>query len=185
MTSLGLLLIRLVTGGFLVGHGAQKLFGAFGGRGIEGTARYFEGLGIRPGDKWALVAGAGEITGGGLTALGLLFPLGPIVATAPMIVAWRKGHGDKPIWVNQGGAELPATNIAVACALLLAGPGALSLDRLVGIRVPWWVSLLAMAATAGGVLLVLEDDISELAAQVRAQEREAEVAEPEELPAAT
>jgi len=96
------------------------------------------------------VAGAGEITGGALTALGLLFPLGPIVATAPMIVAWRKGHGDKPIWVNQGGAELPATNIAVACALLLAGPGALSLDRLLGIRVPWWVSLLAMAATAEG-----------------------------------
>ena len=82
-------------------------------------------------------------------------------------------------------SRTPATNIAVACALLLAGPGALSLDRLLGIRVPWWVSLLAMAATAGGVLLVLEDDISELAAQVRAQEREAEVAEPEELPAAT
>src|SRR5205823_6014275 len=146
MTSFALLLLRAVTGGFLAGHGAQKLFGAFGGRGPEGTARNFEKIGIEPARKWAVIAGATELTGGALTALGLLSPAGPVVSIAPMIVAWRKQHGDKPIWVNQGGAELPATNIAIASALALAGPGALSFDRLFGVRMPWWLSCLVIAA---------------------------------------
>ena len=114
--------------------------------GLEGTAASFEGLGIKPGWLWARIAGTSEVAGGTLTALGLLSPLGPIIAIAPMVVAWRKGHGDKPIWVNKGGAELPTTNLTIACALILTGPGAFSLDRLLGIRVPWWLSLLAMAA---------------------------------------
>ena len=85
MSSLALLLLRLVMGGLLAGHGAQKLFGKFGGRGPEGTGRYLETLGLRPGHDWALVAGASELGGGALTALGFLSPLGPIVAMAPMI----------------------------------------------------------------------------------------------------
>jgi len=86
VTSLALLLLRVVTGTPLVGHGGQKLFGAFGGRGLEGTATYFEGLGIRPGREWAYIAGATETTGGVLIALGLMSPIGPIIASAPMLV---------------------------------------------------------------------------------------------------
>jgi putative oxidoreductase len=119
-TWLALPLLRAVTGGLLIGHGAQKLCGGFGGKGLEGTGQSFEKMGLRPGREWAEAGGAAEVAGGVLTALGLLFPVGPIVATAPMIVAWRTAHRDKPIWVNQGGAELPVTKLTIAAALILA-----------------------------------------------------------------
>ena len=99
MTWVALLLLRVVTGDLLIGHGAQKLFGAFGGKGPDATGQTFEKMGLRPGREWAQVGGAAEITGGAVTALGLLSPVGPIIATAPMVVAWRKAHRDKPIWV--------------------------------------------------------------------------------------
>src|SRR5438067_13249369 len=116
-------------GGLLMGHGAQKVFGAVGGKGVEGTGQSFKKIGLEPGRQWAEVAGAREIAGGGMTALGFLSPIGPIITTAPMIVAWRKQHGAKPIWINQGGAELPLTNLTIATSLMLAGPGAIPIDR--------------------------------------------------------
>jgi putative oxidoreductase len=184
MTAFGFLLIRLVTGGLLVGHGAQKLFGAFGGKGLEGTGRYFESLGIRPGRPWARVAGAAELGGGGLTALGFGSPLGPIIASAPMITAWRTAHRGKPIWASSGGAELPATNLAVLSAVALAGPGALSLDRMLGVRVPWWISMVATGAAATGILVALGDQIHQAAEELRQQESREAIAAAEEIPAA-
>jgi putative oxidoreductase len=166
MTAIALLLLRVVIGGLLTGHGAQKLSGAFGGKGVHGTAQGFEKLGLEPAEGWAQVAGASEAVGGGLTALGLLSPIGPIVTTAPMIVAWRKKHGDKPIWSNQGGAELPLTNLTIAAALIAAGPGPISLDRLLGIKTPWWLSLLAIVGTAIGIVVALGDDIHEAATAI-------------------
>jgi putative oxidoreductase len=163
---MALFLLRVVTGGLLIGHGVQKLFGAFGGKGVRGTARGFEKVGLQPAEEWAQVAGASEAVGGGLTALGLLSPIGPIVTTAPMIVAWRKMHGDKPIWVNQGGAELPLTNLTIAAALILAGPGPISVDRLLGIKAPWWLSLLAIVGTAMGIVVALGDEIHEAAVAI-------------------
>ena len=185
MTGIAFLFLRLVTGGLLVGHGAQKLFGAFGGKGVEGTGRSFQKLGLEPGREWAQVAGAAEIAGGGLTALGLLSPIGPITTTAPMIVAWRKQHGDKPIWVNRGGAELPLTNLTIAAALILAGPGPISIDRLLGIKTPWWLSFLAIVGTAAGVAIALGDDIHEAAETIRREEAATETPMPEELRVAT
>ena len=170
MTWAALLLLRAVTGGLLIGHGAQKLVGAFGGKGPEGTGQAFEKLGLQPGREWAEVAGASEVAGGSLTALGLLSPIGPIISTAPMVVAWRKAHGGKPIWSNQGGGELPVTNLTIAVALMVAGPGPISIDRLFGIKTPWWMSLLAISGTAAGIAIALGDEIHEAAETVRREE---------------
>ncbi len=170
MTWIALLVLRAITGGLLVGHGAQKLFGAFGGKGVEGTGQSFKKLGLEPGKEWAQVAGATEIAGGGLTGLGLLSPIGPLITAAPMIVAWRKQHGGKPIWINQGGAELPLTNLTIAAALILAGPGPISIDHLLGIKTPWWLSLLAIVGTATGIAVALGDDIHEAANAIRREE---------------
>src|SRR6185369_16278065 len=99
MTDLALLLMRVVTGGLLAGHGAQKLFGSFGGPGIEGTAGLMDKMGMRPTRFWAQVAGASEFFGGLFTALGFMHPLGPLLTMGPMGVAIRKVHWGKPIWV--------------------------------------------------------------------------------------
>ena len=158
MKDLALLVLRLVTGGLLAGHGSQKLFASFGGRGLEGTGGWLESLGLRPGRNWAMAAGGAEFTGGALTALGLLNPIGPILMFGPMAAATRLVHWDKPVWVTEGGAELPLTNLAVGTALLLSGPGAISLDRVLGVRVPWWASLLAIGAVATGVRAAVDPD---------------------------
>jgi putative oxidoreductase len=147
---LALLLLRATTGALLAGHGAQKLFGAFGGHGPDGTGAYFESLGMRPGRTWAQVAGASELGGGALLALGALSPLGPLAVMGVMAMAALRGHGGKPIWATAGGAELPVTNLAIAAALALAGPGRYSVDALLGVRVPPAVT--ALAAGAGVVV---------------------------------
>jgi putative oxidoreductase len=77
-----------------------------------------------------------------LSLLGLLNPLGPLGVIGVMAVAARKAHWGKPIWVTEGGPELPVTNMSIATALMLAGPGKYSLDRALGIRLPRWVALL-------------------------------------------
>jgi putative oxidoreductase len=155
MKDLGLLILRSTAGVLLAGHGAQKLLGWFGGYGLKGTAGWLESLGLRPGQTWALLAGAGEFGGGLLTALGLFYPLGPITLLGPMSMAIGKVHWGKPIWVTEGGAELPLTNMAVGVALALTGPGAYSLDRLLGIRVARALVPLTMLAVAGGTALGL------------------------------
>jgi putative oxidoreductase len=133
---IGVLILRLTMGGLLAGHGSQMLFGWFGGSGLKGTASWLESLGLKPGTPWAAVATASEFGGGTLTALGLLHPLGPIATMGGMVMAAVKAHWGKPIWVTEGGAELPILNLAVALALALGDPGRFSLDRLFGIRVP-------------------------------------------------
>lgn len=152
---LGLFALRATVGGLLIGHGAQKLFGTFEGHGIQGTGQFFEQLGLHPGERWALTAGLGESAGGALTALGLAWPIGPIASLAPMVVAWRRAHWGKPIWVTSGGGELPLTNIAIGTALALTGPGRYSIDRMLGIRVHPAIAALATAGIAAGTLMAL------------------------------
>src|SRR5690348_12071485 len=136
MQDLGLLVLRLTVGGLLAGHGSQKLFGWFSGPGLKGTAGWLESMGLTPGTSWATAASASEFGGGALTTLGFLHPLGPLGTMGAMIMATAKAHWGKPIWVSQGGAELPVVNMASALALTLTGPGRFSLDRLFGIRLP-------------------------------------------------
>ena len=78
MTDVALLVLRVVVGALLVGHGGQKLFGWFGGHGLRGTGMWLESLGLRPGSLWAPMAGLSELGGGALMLLGFLNPLGPI-----------------------------------------------------------------------------------------------------------
>src|ERR671912_2970886 len=145
------MIVRVVQGSLMAGHRAQKLFGSFGGPGLEGTSGFMEMLGMRPGRLWAYLAGLAEFGGGVLTALGLLHPLGPLGIIGAMSMATRKAHWGKPIWVTEGGAELPVLNIAISTALMIREPDAFSLDRLLGIRLPRWVGLVGLV----GIILTL------------------------------
>src|ERR1700680_3344971 len=85
--ALPLLLVRLVIGLGFAGHGAQKLFGWFGGYGIAGTGGFLESMGFRPGATFALAAGLAEFLGGLLIAFGLGGPIGPMLVISAMVVA--------------------------------------------------------------------------------------------------
>jgi len=128
MRSIALLVARLVLGGYMVVHGAQKLFGAFGGHGLEGTGGFFEDIGLAPGKQMAAVAGASELGGGVLTATGIAYPLGPLMVAGTMAVA-STTHRANGALASDGGFELPLTNLAAASALAAAGPGKLRLGR--------------------------------------------------------
>jgi putative oxidoreductase len=174
MSDLALLVLRVVTGGLLAGHGVQKLFGSFGGAGLDGTAARMESLGLRPAMLWAGGAGVGELVGGLLTVLGLGGPIGSILTGTSMKMATFKEHSGKPIWASAGGAELPVINAAVGTALILTGPGRYSLDRLFGIRVPRWLTVLvtlgAGITLVAGLLMEPEpepDPVAEQAATAR------------------
>ena len=151
-TDLALLVLRLVVGGLVAAHGAQSLFGAFGGDGLGGNAAFLAGLGLRPARLWALLAGLTEFGGGALVLLGLLYPLAPVGVLAVMAMAAATVHWGKPIWVDAGGAELPLTNAAVAAALVLAGPGKYAIDRALDLG---WLAAPALAAAALGVAVAL------------------------------
>jgi putative oxidoreductase len=156
MGDLGIMVLRDTLGGLMAGHGAQKLFGWFGGHGFEGTKGWLESMGLQPGHLWATMAGASEFGGGLLTALGFLYPLGPVATIGAMGMATAKVHWGKPIWVTSGGAELPVTNIAIALALILTGPGKYSLDNLLGIKLPRWIAAPALLAVAAAIAAALQ-----------------------------
>jgi putative oxidoreductase len=121
--------LRLVIGPLFVGHGTQKLFGWFGGQGLDATAGFFESkLGLKPGKRHAAMAGASEAIGGALLTLGALTPVAAGLITGTMITAIRKVHAPKGPWVTQGGYEYNAVLIAAMLALTEAGPGRPSVD---------------------------------------------------------
>ena len=132
----GLLMARMVLGLVMAAHGSQKLFGWFGGYGIAGTGGFFESLGFRPGRFFAMAAGASELIGGLLVALGLLGPLGPAMVIAVMIVAIATVHWQHGLFAQNNGFELPLLNIAGAAAIALIGNGAYSLDAGLGLSWP-------------------------------------------------
>ena len=149
---IGMLLVRAVAGTLIAGHGAQKLFGWFGGPGLPGFEGFAESIGLKPAKLWAVLAGLSEFVGGILTILGFLNPFGPLAAIAAMVVATAKVHWGKPIWASEGGAELALTNAATAAAVAIEGPGRYSLDRALGIRLPLWMRALAFLGTAAALV---------------------------------
>jgi putative oxidoreductase len=125
---IGRLLLRAAVGGFFIGHGTQKLFGWFGGSGLDGTAQGFEQLGLRPAKANAVAAGVAETGGGALMAAGLETPLAAAALTATMLTAIRTVHFKNGPWAANGGYEYNVVMIAAALAIAEAGPGPLSLD---------------------------------------------------------
>src|ERR687898_2681599 len=172
------MIVRVAQGSLMAGHGAQKLFGAFGGPGVEGTSQVMEMLGLKPGQPWATLAGVSEFGGGVLTALGLLNPLGPLGVIGSMSIATTKAHWGKPIWVTEGGADLPVLNIAVSTALMIREPDKYSLDRILGIRLPTWIGPLGLA---GILLTVRYTGVGTEEQQQQQQEEEAQDQAREEL----
>jgi putative oxidoreductase len=156
---IGLLVIRLVVGLALAAHGAQKLFGWFGGHGIAGTGGFFESLGLRPGNAMAVTAGLGEFAGGLGLAAGFLTPLAAAVVIATMLTASLTFHAGKGFFATEGGYELPVTYAAVAAGLAFTGAGRISIDHAVGLYAwygPRW-GLIALGlglAGAAGALAV-------------------------------
>lgn len=130
MVDIGLLLIRLVIGILFIGHGAQKLFGWFGGNGLKGTGGWFESVGIKPGYAMALLAGLVEVLGGVSFAVGLLTPIAGIMIAATMVVSIAKVHGGNGVWAQANGYEYNLTLLAVAIGIALIGPGQYALDAL-------------------------------------------------------
>ena len=124
LVSTGLLLIRLVIGLTFFGHGAQKLFGWFGGPGIEGMGNWLENLGLQKGAKtWAVLAGLFELIGGLLFAAGFLTWVGAIMIVIVMIDAIATVHGKYGYWMTNNGFEYNLVLIATTLGVALIGPG--------------------------------------------------------------
>ncbi|WP_129691758.1 DoxX family protein [Gottfriedia acidiceleris] len=128
MINIGLLLIRLVVGILFIGHGAQKLFGWFGGYGLKGTGGWFDSIGMKPRVTIALIAGLAEFIGGILFAFGLLTPVAGILIAGTMAMAIIKVHAPNGIWATSNGYEYNLTLLAVAISVVLTGPGKYALD---------------------------------------------------------
>ncbi|MDP4085420.1 MAG: DoxX family protein [Bacillota bacterium] len=124
MADLGLLIVRLVIGITFVGHGAQKLFGWFGGTGLSNTGEWLESIGIKPGGEiWAILAGLFELLGGFLFAAGIYTTIGAILIIIVMIDAIFTVHAKNGYWLVNGGFEYNLVLIAIAVCISLTGPG--------------------------------------------------------------
>jgi putative oxidoreductase len=150
---IGRFLLRLVVGGYFIGHGTQKLFGWFGGHGLEGTGAFFENLGLRPGKRHALAAGVAEAGGGALLVLGAATPVASAALTATMLTAINRVHLKNGPFVSDGGYEYNLVLIAAVLALTETGPGSPSIDEARGSKAsgPKWAILSLLMGIAGAV----------------------------------
>jgi putative oxidoreductase len=139
--SYGLLLLRVVVGGTMFGHGAQKLFGWWGGHGPKGTGAFFGQLGYRAPLAMAVLAGASEASGV-LLALGFVTPLACLAIAVVMLNAILAVHWKNGFWNSAGGIEFPLVLLSVATAIAATGPGRFSIDGALGwadnISGLWW-----------------------------------------------
>ena len=144
MVALGLLILRVVIGLILAAHGAQKLFGWFGGPGMTGWTGAMNRMRIRPATPWAWMSALAEFLGGIGLALGLLFPLPSAAIAGSMLVAMIIVHLPKGFFVTKGGYEFNLAILGAVAALALSGPGAYSLDAAFGIRFPEPISVIVV-----------------------------------------
>ncbi|GGW39624.1 RpiR family transcriptional regulator [Streptomyces lucensis JCM 4490] len=152
---MGLLLLRLGTGGVLAAHGAQKLFGWFGGHGLEGTGQFMESVGYAPGKASATAAGLAEAGGGVLLAMGLATPAAGAAAAGAMAGA-SAVHMPNGFFAQEGGYEHAASLGLAAAGLAITGPGRLSLDHAMGhVLDRGWMVPTALGVTAAATAVVV------------------------------
>jgi putative oxidoreductase len=147
--ALPLLFVRLVIGLGFAAHGAQKLFGWFGGYGLAGTGGFLETLGFRPGRAFAAAAGFAEFAGGLLLAAGLFGPVGPALVISAMVVAIATVHLRNGFFATSNGVELPLLYLLIAALYAFAGFGGLSLDAAFGIAGVWTAGLVWLFVVLG------------------------------------
>ncbi|MGO3228498.1 MAG: DoxX family protein [Oceanisphaera sp.] len=126
MTSLAL---RLSAGAIFVAHGAQKLFGSFGGHGLQGTAQWMASIGLEPGYLMALAAGSAEFFGGIALLIGLLTRPAALMLAITMLVAIISVHLANGFFMSNNGYEFALALLGISVALVFNGGGKLSLDR--------------------------------------------------------
>jgi putative oxidoreductase len=154
----GLLLIRVALGAIMAAHGAQKLFGWFGGQGLAGTGGWLESMGFKAARLHASVNGVAEFGGGILLALGLLTPLGAAAVAGVMFVAIATVHWSNGFFNSSGGYEFNVLIGATSIALAMTGPGTISIDNLVGWNLAgpeWGLAVLGGSAVAAGSVLAM------------------------------
>jgi putative oxidoreductase len=156
VVALGLLILRLVIGLTVAAHGAQKLFGFWGGPGLTGWTAAMTRMRIRPAVLWAWISAHAELLGGLAFAAGLLSPLGSFAIVAAMLVAIALVHWPNGFWNGKRGYEFNLSLVAAAVAIALTGPGTYSLDSLIGIHLPEPLTLIVGAiTTVAGAGIVL------------------------------
>jgi putative oxidoreductase len=153
----GLLFLRVVIGLTLAAHGAQKLFGWFGGGGPRGTAGFFGALGFRPPLAMAVIAGLSEAAGLAF-AFGFLTPFAALAMASVMVVAIGSVHWRNGFWAGNGGYEYNLVLWTVAIAVAATGPGRFSIDRALGwdgaLSGVWWGVGVLSASIAGGLIVL-------------------------------
>jgi putative oxidoreductase len=149
----GLLVIRLLVGGLLVGHGLQKLTGRLRGDGLEGTAGFFAQLGYPSPRATAAAAGLTEVGVGALFAVGFALPLAAAGLIGVMLNAAIAVHAANGLWVQHGGYEYPLVLGGLGLALALSGPGRYALTAGVGVEVAGLAAggVAALAGVGGGL----------------------------------
>jgi putative oxidoreductase len=152
MWNVALLVSRVILGGYLALHGAQILFGAFGGDGLEKAERGFDEMGMTPGWMLALAAGLADLAGGVLTATGIADPLGPLIIAGAMVVASGVHRSEGPLASNRA-IELPLSDLAAALALTAAGAGRY---RLGPSLMPLFTQVAAGFGTATAAILLVK-----------------------------
>ncbi|KFE51403.1 DoxX family protein [Pseudomonas syringae] len=128
----GLTVVRILVGIIFVAHGSQKLFGAFGGYGLEGTGQYMASLGLTPGYLMALLSGSAEFFGGLGLVVGLLARPAALVLAATLVVAIFSVHISHGLFMANNGYEFALALLGGVIAVLIEGAGKFSLDRKIG-----------------------------------------------------
>ena len=153
----GVFVIRVFLGSAIAAHGAQKLFGWFGGYGIKGTGGFFETMGFRPGAAFAAAAGLSELGGGVLMTVGLFTPLGAAAVLSAMIVAMVSVHLKNGFFASANGIEMPFLYGVGSLAMIFTGGGAISADGLLRLTFPvqpyFATGLLVLALGAAAITL--------------------------------
>lgn len=155
----GLLLLRIIAGLLFAGHGAQKLFGWFGGKGFEQHIALMRKMNFHPAVLWGTLSACSEFFGGLGLVFGVLTPLAAAALLGPMLVAIIKVHWSKGLWASNGGFEFPLLMGTAAFAIGLVGPGLYSIDRAFALTLPepitYVVAIIVVLVGVGAALLPL------------------------------